>query len=168
VSVAERVRVLRVGPAPATPASEALLVRGPDVRCAFCHDGFAPEDAPLFCACCRALLHDGCWREAGRCPSLGCRGPGAAARRPRRDVALLAAALHGLTLSPWALGALLVLPAGANVVVVAAFLLAVAFLVLPRLPRADSTSVLALSGFTLAATLVLVVVQSQRAFLTVS
>lgn len=55
---------------------------GPAARCAFCHEAFArDEDAwPRSCGGCGTLLHGPCWREAGRCTTLGCRGPGVRVR----------------------------------------------------------------------------------------
>ena len=43
-------------------------------RCAYCRDSFA-EVPSLACAGCGALLHPECWREAKRCPSIGCELP---------------------------------------------------------------------------------------------
>ena len=51
-------------------------------RCVYCRDAF--DEAPaLACAGCAALLHPECWREARRCPTLGCeRAAPAAAEVP--------------------------------------------------------------------------------------
>lgn len=67
-----------------TPPAESWLrvSRSPTVgatsRCAFCHGAFAraDDDAPRSCVGCGTLLHAPCWHEAGRCTTLGCRGPG--------------------------------------------------------------------------------------------
>jgi hypothetical protein len=94
---------------------------GPGVRCTFCHGEFARRDGPLSCGGCGGLLHEGCWYEAGRCPSLGCAGPDARPARRRRPplrsprpqaryVWAIGAGLHLVTLGAWlaiGLGALL-------------------------------------------------------------
>lgn len=55
---------------------------GPTSRCAFCHGAFARDDDawPRSCGGCGTLLHAPCWRESGRCTTLGCRGPGVRVR----------------------------------------------------------------------------------------
>ncbi len=41
-----------------------------EARCAYCHDALAaPQRA---CERCRTRLHDDCWAELPRCPTLGC------------------------------------------------------------------------------------------------
>ncbi|MBI3726236.1 DUF393 domain-containing protein [bacterium] len=39
-------------------------------RCGYCHDE-AHEDATV-CPSCRAVLHEECGKELGRCPTIGC------------------------------------------------------------------------------------------------
>ncbi|MFP5380334.1 MAG: hypothetical protein ACLGHP_11435, partial [Vicinamibacteria bacterium] len=46
-------------------------------RCAFCH---ADDGSLVECSGCRTWLHDGCWSDAGACPTIGCK----AHARPRR------------------------------------------------------------------------------------
>ncbi len=155
-----RADAARVGSAVVRP------VRGKDIRCAFCHDAFVPLDAPLFCSTCRALLHDGCWHEAGRCPSLGCRGPADLGPRAEpRDLALLSAALRALALAPWAWTALSIGALGGRFVFAAAAVLAAALSLAYACPR-RATWLLILSSVGLSAAL-FVFVQAQRVFLTV-
>jgi len=57
-------------------------------RCAYCHGGITgDEDALVACAQCRTVLHEDCWNEAARCPTLGC--PSTVVERPgsRSDLA---------------------------------------------------------------------------------
>lgn len=42
------------------------------VRCAFCHDALVV--AGQACFRCRTRLHEECWKEVPRCPTLGCFG----------------------------------------------------------------------------------------------
>ena len=50
-----------------------LLVRASSpLRCAFCHDALLGSEASESCPRCGTSLHDSCWRESERCPSLGC------------------------------------------------------------------------------------------------
>ncbi len=42
-------------------------------RCAYCHDDARSEDARS-CPACRAILHESCGDELGRCSTLGCSG----------------------------------------------------------------------------------------------
>jgi len=56
-------------------------------RCAYCRDSFV-EAPSLACGGCGALLHSECWREAKRCPTIGCEllapaAAGAEAAAPR-------------------------------------------------------------------------------------
>lgn len=134
------------------------------VRCAFCHDAFGPLDAPADCSSCLTLLHAGCWREAGRCPSLGCQGP---ARGGARTVALQAAvALHALAVAPWALVALFLGAQGDRFVLAGVAVLAAALsLSYAGRRRADAVWLLLLSGCGLVVT-VFAFVQSQKVFLT--
>lgn len=55
-------------------------------RCAYCRDSFA-ESSSLACEGCGALLHSDCWREAERCPTLGCEraAPTAGSEAPEAD-----------------------------------------------------------------------------------
>ncbi len=98
----------------ATERAERSPARGvgPGVRCTFCHGAFARGDGPLSCGGCGGLLHEGCWREAGRCPSLGCAGPDARPARRRRPPLrpprpqgrhswAIGAGLHLITLGAW-------------------------------------------------------------------
>lgn len=148
----------RSGPSPPIPT--ALLERSREVRCAYCHDAFERVDAPRVCTGCQALLHGDCWREAGRCPSLGCRGP----RVESQDVTPL---LHALAVAAWASFALLLCALGGPFIQAAAAVLAAALsLVHACRRRADAVWLLALCGLGLVASF-FVFVQSQRVFLTV-
>jgi hypothetical protein len=51
-------------------------------RCAYCHDGITGEEPDLVaCERCQTILHEGCWKDLGHCPVLGCEGR--APERPR-------------------------------------------------------------------------------------
>lgn len=53
----------------------ALLGLSGNPRCSYCHADVTGEETDLVaCALCRTILHDGCWREHGHCPVLGCTG----------------------------------------------------------------------------------------------
>jgi hypothetical protein len=44
-------------------------------RCAFCHDSITGQERDLVaCDRCQTVLHDACWNDLGRCPTLGCAG----------------------------------------------------------------------------------------------
>jgi hypothetical protein len=46
-------------------------------RCAYCHDEVSGEEPDLTaCVGCKTVLHDGCWQDLGRCPTLGCSSRG--------------------------------------------------------------------------------------------
>ena len=104
-------------------------------RCAGCHGAVARRDGPRSCRGCGGLLHEGCWYEAGRCPTLGCAGPDARPDR-RRSPPLRAprssarwwpigAGLHLVTLGAWLLVGLAALVLGGGWVVLAAALVGV-------------------------------------------
>jgi Prokaryotic RING finger family 1 len=58
----------------------ALVDEKGTLRCAYCHAGLTgDEDALVACERCRTVLHEGCWKENGHCPVLGCSG-----REPER------------------------------------------------------------------------------------
>lgn len=89
------------------------------VRCTFCHAQFARHDGPFACGGCGGLLHEGCWYEAARCPTLGCPGPAARRRRPPRPPSpspparrSIGAGLHAVTLGLWLLWGLAALVLG--------------------------------------------------------
>ena len=66
-------RIFRLSPEVAF--ERALAVHRPTgrERCAYCHDDAASEDART-CPRCRAILHEVCGEELGRCSTLGCGG----------------------------------------------------------------------------------------------
>jgi hypothetical protein len=56
------------------------LKSGGKLRCSYCHDAITGDEPDLVaCRRCGTVLHEGCWREHGRCPVLGCDG-----RQPER------------------------------------------------------------------------------------
>ena len=58
----------------------ALLGLAGSPRCSYCHADVTGHEPDLVaCGLCHTILHDGCWRELGRCPVLGCVG-----REPER------------------------------------------------------------------------------------
>ncbi|MBI3725132.1 hypothetical protein HY251_14460 [bacterium] len=59
------------------PKDELLRLRPSSAacpsRCAFCHDDFQEaEPSVVACPRCGTQLHEVCWKDAGRCPVLGC------------------------------------------------------------------------------------------------
>lgn len=53
----------------------ALLGLEGHPRCAYCHDQVSGDEPDLVaCNHCATVCHDGCWREHGSCPVLGCSG----------------------------------------------------------------------------------------------
>lgn len=102
----------RAEPSSPPRADRGRGASGSGVRCGFCHGAFARRDGPRSCRGCGGLLHEGCWYEAGRCPSLGCAGPDARREQRRRPPlrsprsssgrwSPIGAGLHLVTLGAW-------------------------------------------------------------------
>lgn len=80
-------------------------------RCALCHGALAPSERQTRCGACGASAHEECARElGGRCPTLGCAPPPAAAVGPRLELgsgALVARVRVDRTPGAWLTAALL-------------------------------------------------------------
>jgi hypothetical protein len=62
---------------------QALLDETGRTRCPYCFSNLTGDEHDLVaCEKCHTVLHDGCWRELGRCPLLGC-----VSRSPERATA---------------------------------------------------------------------------------
>jgi len=61
----------------------ALVDHTGKTRCPYCHDGITGDEADLVaCELCATVLHEGCWKEHGGCPLLGCKGKSPERARP--------------------------------------------------------------------------------------